>query len=306
MIGADGGGNGGVIVMASPEWYEVSYTINPWMRPDEWGRDRDGARQRAQAQWDALADRLRRAGMTVEVVPAAPGLPDLVFPANSAVVLDRRALLARFRRPERRGEEACFLRFFEDLRRRGLIDHVQRMPDGIFQEGAGDCLWDSSRGLFWGAHGPRSAPESLDHIAGFFDAPVVGLELITDRFYHLDTCFSVLSGGEIVYFPPALSRESREAVAERVPPEQRIVATEDEAHAFSLNAICLGHDLIMTPPPPRLRAMLEERGYRCIGIDLSSFVLSGGASFCMTLRLDHTGGRLTADAGGPSAERIGS
>jgi N-dimethylarginine dimethylaminohydrolase len=277
--------------MASPDHYDVCYAINPWMKPDQWSADRDGALLRAKSQWRVLAGLLGEAGLTVEVIPPVPGLPDLVFPANAAIVLDGRALLARFRYPERRGEEQWILDFFETLRARNLVAEIEMMPAGMFQEGAGDCIWDASRQLFWAAHGPRSTPESVEHIGRFFGQDVVPLELVTPRFYHLDTCFCVLSGGEVVYFPPALSARAQEAVIHHVPPELRIVATADEAEAFSLNAVCIGRDLIMTAPPPRLRAVLEERGYRCRPVDLSSFVLSGGASYCMTLRLDRNSGQ---------------
>jgi N-dimethylarginine dimethylaminohydrolase len=273
----------GRVLMTSPDHYEVCYSINPWMRPEQWTGE---VRARARQQWAALADQLTAHGLTVEVIPAAPGLPDLVFPANAAIVLDGRALLARFRHPERQGEEDWLLGYFHALEARGLVAEVDIMPEGVFQEGAGDCIWDDTRQCFWAAHGPRSAPESLRHIEQFFGRDVISLELVTERFYHLDTCFCVLSGGEVMYFPPALSLRSQEAIASAVPPEQRIIATVDEADAFSLNAVNLGRDLIMTPPPPRLRRLLEERGYHCRPIDLSAFVLSGGASYCMTLRLD--------------------
>jgi hypothetical protein len=36
----------------------------------------------------------------------------------------------------------------------------------------------------------------------------------------------------------------------------------------------------------RLRADLEERGYRVVVTPLRSFLRSGGAAFCLTLRLD--------------------
>ncbi|MBI5163266.1 MAG: amidinotransferase [Magnetospirillum sp.] len=287
----------GRVVMASPDHYEVCYAINPWMKPEQWGADRDGP-ARAKAQWQALAGLLGEAGLTVEVVPAVPGLPDLVFPANAAVVLDGRVLLARFRYPQRQGEERWFRDFFEGLGARGLVAAVESLPDGVFQEGAGDCLWDASRQLFWAAHGPRSTADSPGHIRRVFGQTVVDLELVTARFYHLDTCFCVLSGGEVLYFPPALSARAQEAVIAHVPAELRLVATADEAEAFSLNAINIGRDLIMTAPPPRLRAVLEERGYRCRPVDLSSFVLSGGASYCMTLRLDrfsHASRRVAAE-----------
>ena len=274
------------IVLTSPDHYEVSYTINPWMRPEEWARDPAAAHRAAVACWQALTERLRQAGMAIEVVPAEPGLPDMVFPANSAIVLDGRALLARFRYPERQGEEARFRRFFDGLVRRGLLSAVELLPTGVVQEGAGDCLWDATRQLFWAGFGPRSEVASLSHIRSCFGQEVVGLNLITPHFYHLDTCLSVLSGGEIVYFPAAFSADALAALADIVPPDLHIVATAGEASAFSLNAVNIGRDLIMPPPSPRLRTILHERGYRCLDVDLSSFTLSGGAAYCMTLRLD--------------------
>ncbi len=279
-------GSAGTVVMTAPDHYEVCYTINPWMRPEAWSRDPAALRAEAGREWAALAQALAAAGLDVEVVPAAPGLPDMVFPANAAVVLDRRVLLARFRHPERRGEEPRFKAFFESLAVRGLVDEIHLLPEGVFQEGAGDCIWDANRQIFWAAHGPRSSLASHRHIARTFRQKVVSLELVTERFYHLDTCFCALSGGEIVYWPPALSPESQALVEALVPPAQRIEATAAEAGTFSLNAVNVGRELIMTAPPTRLRRELEARGYRCRIVDLSSFLLSGGASYCMTLRLD--------------------
>ena len=60
---------------------------------------------RARAGWEALKAALEHAGADVRVMAGVAGLPDLVFPANAAVVLDGRALVARFRHPERAGEE---------------------------------------------------------------------------------------------------------------------------------------------------------------------------------------------------------
>ncbi|MGE5506279.1 MAG: dimethylarginine dimethylaminohydrolase family protein [Actinomycetota bacterium] len=280
---------GGRVVMAEADHYEVCYTINPWMRPEMWSQD---LRRLAAGQWRQLAERLEAAGLTVERVPAVPGLPDLVFPANAAVVLDGRALLARFRHPERRGEEAHFRRFFDGLRDRALLAEVRLLPEEVFQEGAGDCLWDATRGLFWAAWGPRSTFAATAELAAFFEQAVVPLELVTARYYHLDTCFLPLSGGEVVYYPPAFSGAARAAIAERVPADMLVAASDDEAAAFSLNAVNIGRDLVMTAPPARLRAILEERGYRVHPVDLSAFVLSGGAAFCMTLRLDLTSGVL--------------
>ena len=95
-------------------------------------------------------------GAEIDLVPPVPGVPDLVFTANAAVVLDRVALLARFRYPERQREEEHFEAAFRSLQGRGLIDAVRMLPADLVLEGAGDCVWDETRNLFWIGFGPRS------------------------------------------------------------------------------------------------------------------------------------------------------
>ena len=43
-----------------------------------------------------------------------------------------------------------------------------------------------------------------------------------------------------------------------------------------------------------LGALLEARGYRIIVVPLPEFLRSGGAAFCLTLRLDRHSGAATA------------
>lgn len=274
------------LLMTAPTHYDVAYQINPWMKPDLWGSRREAARQDAACAWSNLKAALERAGARVEMMPGAAGAPDLVFPANAAVVLDGHALLARFRHPQRACEEPHFLAAFEALRERGLIRSLQQFEPGVFHEGAGDGIWDAARGLFWVASGPRSDARAADVIAAAFGRPVVAMPLATERFYHLDTCFCPLSGGEILYHPPALTPAALRALFDHTTPDQRIEADAEDAAAFSVNAVCLGRDIVMARPPQRLADRLAERGYRVRPIDLDPFILSGGGAFCMTLRLD--------------------
>jgi N-dimethylarginine dimethylaminohydrolase len=76
-----------------------------------------------------LRDTLLELGASIELVSSAPTVPDLVFTANAAVVLDRKALLARFRHLERQKEEVHFESTFRALQRRGLIDCIDKVPD---------------------------------------------------------------------------------------------------------------------------------------------------------------------------------
>jgi N-dimethylarginine dimethylaminohydrolase len=289
-----------LILMTDAAHYDVVYAINPWMRPQAWARDAAGARR---AAWRASADlgaALEAAGADVETLPGAPGLPDMVFPANAAVVLDGKALMARFRHAERRGEEGEFLGAFHNLKARGLLDEVVALPADVLHEGAGDALWDEERGVFWVGHGPRSDAAAAPIIAEVFDRPVLPLALVSERFYHLDTCFRPLSGGEVLYYPPAFDAAGLRLIADHVAPDDRLIASDADAAALCVNAVCIGRTVVMARAPARLKAMLGERGYRVIEVDLAPFLLSGGAAFCMTLRLDLTS-RPPALARSPAA-----
>jgi len=274
------------ILLVAPTFYDVSYSINPWMDPAAWARDPRGMHRHAMSSFDALREALGTAGFTVEVVEGAQGQPDMVFPANAAVVLDGKAVLARFRYPQRRGEEAPFAGIFENLRARGLIDSVETLPDGCYQEGAGDCIWDAQRGHFWAGFGPRSSREAADAMARHFGQQVVPLELATEQSYHLDVCFCPLAGGDVLYYPPAFSASALQTIRARVPAAQRIEATEDDLRHFSVNAVNLEDQVVMTRTTPHLRTELGRRGYRLHEVDLSPYMLSGGGAYCMTLRLD--------------------
>jgi N-dimethylarginine dimethylaminohydrolase len=275
-------------LMTDPGHFDVSYQINPWMQPAAWGADPRASRAAAQAGSAKLKAALQAAGAHVETIGGVRGLPDLVFPANAAVVLDGRALMARFRHPERQGEEAVFRSAFEALKKRGVVHHIADLPPGLFHEGAGDCIWDKDRRLFWAGYGPRSSRGALSTIERVFGQEVVPLELASDRFYHLDTCFCPLVGGTVLYYPGAFTAEAQAAIRARVPGAQRIVASDEEAAAFCINAVNLDTRVIMARAQASLRAKLQARGYALTEVDLDPFILSGGAAYCMTLRLDRT------------------
>src|SRR5690349_16939921 len=143
-------------LMCRPLHFAVTYSINPWMDPKAWADSGDALHATAARQWAGLHRTLTRHGALIEQVEPAPDLPDLVFTANAAVVLDGKALLARFRHPERQREQPVYAAGFRALAERGLIDDVVELSRGIALEGAGDCLWDRSRGLFWMGCGFRS------------------------------------------------------------------------------------------------------------------------------------------------------
>ncbi|MDQ3188673.1 MAG: arginine deiminase-related protein [Pseudomonadota bacterium] len=212
----------------------------------------------------------------------------MVFTANAAIVLDRKVLLARFLCAERQGEEVHNRRFFEALRARGVVDQIVEPPVGQYFEGAGDAIWDATRHLIWTGYGQRSSRDMFRAIEELYGVPAIALELIDPRFYHLDTCFCVLSGGDVLWYPAAFSASAASAVREIVGENKLIEATDEDAFHLGVNSVCIGHEVVMCHASASTLTTLTARGYNVSIVPLESFNRSGGAAFCLTLRLDNT------------------
>src|SRR5713101_4884991 len=269
-------------LMCRPEHFAVSYSINPWMDPKSWARDKR-AHFAAAREWRRLHANLLELGAGIELVPSAPGLPDLVFTANAGVVLNRQVLLARFRHPQRRREEPHFEAAFRGLQARGHIDGITRLPPDLVLEGAGDCVFDATRGLFWMGYGPRSDAAARHVVADTFGHDVAALELADERFYHMDTALCPLDGGEVMYLPSAFTQAGRAEIHARVAPHDRIEIAADDGCRLAANAVRIGKTLILSGAGERLGTELNARGYRVVRTPLPSFLRSGGSAFCLTL-----------------------
>jgi len=273
-------------LMCRPDHFAVNYAINPWMNPRSWASESRILVDASRREWAALHRALAGLGAAIELVPPAPHLPDLVFTANAAVVLDRKAVLSRFRYPERRGEEEPLESGFRALQGRGLIDTVAKLPGDLVLEGAGDCVWDRTRNMFWMGYGPRSDRGAGGPIKDIFGVDTVALELADARFYHLDTAFCPLSSGEIMFVPAAFTPEGLGHIYERVAPARRIEVPMEDACHLAANAVCVGRTVVTSHCGEHLRRELAEHGYEVVTTPLPSFLRSGGAAFCLTLRLD--------------------
>nr|WP_189129714.1 dimethylargininase [Wenjunlia tyrosinilytica] len=267
--------------MCPPTYFEVTYSINPWMDPTK-----PVDRELALAQWEDLRDRYLSLGHTVEVLDPVPGLPDMVFAANGATVVDGRVLGARFANPQRRDEATAHLEWF---RAQGYRDVHE--PEHV-NEGEGDFAVTSSWLL--AGKGFRSSPFAHAELQEFFGRPVISLELVDPRYYHLDTALAVLDGDEVVYNPSAFSAGSR-AVLRRLFPNA-VLATDEDATAFGLNAVCDGRHVLLPQGAQALAARLRAHGYEPIGVDTSELIKAGGSVKCCTQELRERGEEIAVAA----------
>ncbi|NUP50745.1 MAG: amidinotransferase [Catenulispora sp.] len=260
-------------LLCSPDHFDVTFEINPWMtteqRPD---------RPSAWRQWRALVANLRAAGAEVFSYESRPGLSDMVFPTDVAVAVGRRFLRGRFRHPERRAEAAYGAAWligqgYEELEWPGEPDLYLEGGDTV---GFGDTIVCGT--------GFRTSAEAARYVGVAHGVDVVSVPLVDPRFYHLDMSFCPLDGRRAICATEAWDESGQRAVAELVP--EQLVITSEEALTFCANAVVVGETIVMPACPPRVRAQLEEWGFRILVSGVSEFIKAGGGIRCMSLDLD--------------------
>lgn len=260
------------ILMCSPEHYGIEYEINPWM-----SRSRQSDRSLAETQWRQLRDLLISLGVDLRTMDAVAGLPDLVFTANAGLIWRDRVYLARFRHAARQPETAIDATWFQAA---GFETRV--LPVGWDFEGAGDALFCGET-LFAG-YLIRSDVGGEQWLAQELGCRVIPLQLVSDYFYHLDTCFCPLSPTEAIYFPPAFDEYGLAALRQHVP--TLIEVRLDEAKRFACNAVVVGKHVVINAGCSQLEQQLADLGYIPHSTELSEFIKAGGSAKCLTLRLD--------------------
>lgn len=275
-------------LICTPDHFEVSYKINPWMQPGEWHDHETTHAEEAAQQWKGLKEALKSCEAKLHVMDQVEGWPDMVFTANAGIVLDGKALVANFKHPERAGETPHYAATFNKLAEAGVINDVVMLPGGVAQEGAGDCLWDKDRGIFWGAVGPRSERAAYDAVEDTFGQRVEVLELATDEYYHLDVCLSPLPTGHVLCYKPAFTPESFERLKAGI--GDKLIEVEDaDARNFVINSVHVNDEyFISSPLTGGLKKKLNGLGLKTVERPFSAYILAGGAACCLTLKLNRS------------------
>lgn len=256
--------------MCAPTHFDVTYAINPWMHPDQ-------AVDRAVAvrQWNELRATYERLGHRVDLLDPAEHLPDMVFSANGAVIMDGRAYGASFAFPQRRPEAALHRQW---LATAGILD--VRDPAHV-NEGEGDFAVVGTTIL--AGTGFRTSTAAHQEAQEFFGRPVVSLTLVDPRFYHLDTALAVLDDATVAYYPPAFSLGSLGVLRTLFP--DAVLADEADALVFGLNAVSDGRHVVLPVEAVGLTTQLRERGFDPVGVELSELLKAGGSVKCCTLEV---------------------
>jgi len=257
-------------LMCPPEYFAVTYAINPWMRPDA---PVDAAL--AMRQWRALRATYESLGHSVATIEPVAGLPDMVFAANGATVLDGTVLGVRFRYPERDGEADAYLSWFRSH------GYARVHSPAYVNEGEGDIL--VARDTLLAGYGFRSDAAAATELEAVFGRRVVSLRLVDPRFYHLDTALCVLDASTAMYYPAAFDDAGRAALASVF--DELIEAKDEDAEALGLNAVSDGLHVVLARQADGLARSLFARGFVPVPVDMSELLKAGGGAKCCTLEL---------------------
>jgi N-dimethylarginine dimethylaminohydrolase len=257
------------VLMCRPDYFTVSYRINPWMHP-EVPTDTSLAVQ----QWQALYDLYLQLGYEVRLIDPIPGLNDMVYAANGGFTLDGIAYGARFQYDERGPEGPAYM---EWMRANGF---EVREPVSV-NEGEGDFLLVGDTIL--AGTGFRSDAASHDELRRIFSREVVTLRLVDPSFYHLDTAIAVLDDSNIAFLPKAFDAASLDYLDARFP--EAIHVNDEDAAVLGLNSFSDGLNVVIASRAVDFERQLRDRGYVPHGVDLSELLLGGGGVKCCTLEL---------------------
>ena len=267
------------LLLTVPNGFRVEYAINPHMKNDS-GALHIVDEKKAQQQWMDLRDLYKRLGMKVEIIEGRPEYPDMVFCANQTFpFVDRTGnpalVMSRMKAEQRQGEVA----YYEAWAREKNLK-VHQLSEVAF-EGCGDALWNYETGEIFAGYGIRTQLSAYDQLKEIVGAPIHLLELVSEKFYHLDTCLVILDEDTAAYVPEAFTATARETLEQKFATLFKIDILEASRN-FAGNAFCPdGENVILQKGSRFFASELRTQGFRVHEMDTSEFIKAGGSVFCM-------------------------
>lgn len=266
------------VLMCAPDFFDIVDVKNEFMASHVGSVNKPTAH----LQWKKLKECFENLGLSVSLIPPEPGREDMVFCANQTFIgIDPRGahlcVLSHMNHASRRLEVPAFARWF---RSNGYS--VEEIGDvSVPFEGSGDAVWHPGKKLVWGGIGARTKKEIYPELSKRFGVPVLGIEMVSKDFYHLDTCFSALSEKCALIYPPALSKKSVQLINHIF--SQVIEANEEEAlKGMACNAASFfGSEVVLQKGSNALCKKLEKAGFKVHEVETGEFMKSGGSVFCM-------------------------
>jgi len=257
---------------------------------------RDGrlAGSGAKRQWDRFVETLLcTSDVTLVEIEPDENCPELMFTANAALVCGKLAIVSRLQYPERHRNRSMLR---AALARAGLA--TTSLPQTSF-EGANDTLFDRVRPLCYAGYGWRTERSDTLQLHEVVGCRVLPLQLVDERFFHLDTALCPLGSAHVLAYLAAFAPHAQTLLRRAIEPEYLIEVGVEDALALACNAVEVGDALVLHSASRRLRERLNDAGYRVFCTELDEFIRAGGSAKKLTLRLDDgpAGAKLNGPCG---------
>lgn len=266
------------ILMCPPTYFEVKDIKNSFMQGNLGKVDIESARR----QWEDLRDTFIKLGKEVFIIDAVPELEDMVFAANQVLPGFNKTpyvLLSHMRHASRKKE----VPYYQDWFKKRGYEILELDSQDLLFEGQGDAIWHPAKQMLWGGYGHRTSLDAYQEIAAKLDVPVIALELHTNDFYHLDTCFCVLDPNTVLIYSEAFTKEGLKLIHHFFPRVME-VPTEDAYKTFACNALCVDYEhVVIQRGAEATNEKLYHAGFEVIEVDTSEFIKSGGSVFCLKM-----------------------
>ena len=305
------------VLMGDPAHFSVRGGANPHTR-NRLGLRKRVSREKAVAQWHALAGALVSLDVRVFVIPASEACPGLVYPANAGFLpasaetppTARLYLLSNL--IETRAAETPVYSDF--LSRLGFapVQSCYRFEGEADFIPAGDLFLFTCGRLERQRFVPRFGLPPWRRVYGFRSEPraeadltalvhprkVLRLELADERYYHGDTVLASFGPGRkhLLAYLPGLLPASRELL-EKQCGDRLIPLSKSDAALYAANSFALrfrGRHCLVMPAgvSDALLARVQTAGAEPVLVDVGEFLKKGGGSVkCMIGDL----GKLTTD-----------
>lgn len=278
---------GRLIYMIDPQYYSIVQAINPHMQ-DASGKLNKVDFDRAKAQWQDLKEIYQDLGFHIDVLNPDPECADMVFCANQTFPFLKpdgsRSVVVSNMASELRHKEVS--RIEEQLKGRGVECHPlpSRSTATLF-EGMGDALWVPGRRLICGGYGFRTRKEIYETLEEITGSTVMLFELTHPKFYHLDTCLSILNDKTVLACREGFTTQGWEQLKILFEHVLEVPLHEADAPGFACNAHCPDQKHVILQRGNTLTcALLREHGFLPVEVESDEFIKSGGSVFCMKLQ----------------------
>ncbi len=274
------------VLMVDPCYFDVTYAINDHMT-NEAGTLNKIDKNKATEQWENLKEIYKKLDFNVVVCPAQRDLPDMVFCANQCFPFytknyEKHAILSNMHHPQRNLEVGFIHDFL--VSQNYQTHRIASRTEKYFFESMGDMLWLNDHRFLLGGYGFRTEKRIYDKISEYLDVPIALFELKNPKFYHLDTCLSVLNSTTAMYCEEAFTAQGLLLLKSIFSNLIKISEQGSDSPYFACNAHCPDEkNVIIQKGCTEANQKLKEQEFVIHEVDTNEFIQAGGSVFCMKL-----------------------